>query len=65
VLIKLDWFAAILGGFVVVLSGWATLYLPDATFGGVADYFAVGTWGIALGSGVAVARRLLPLPSLG
>jgi hypothetical protein len=63
--VKIDVIAALVGGSLVVLSGWATLYLPDSTFGGLADYFAIGTWGIALGRGVAIARRLLPLPSLG
>lgn len=55
----LDWWVALVGGLVTVVSGYATQYLADATFGGLADYITIGTWGFALGSGVTVARRII------
>ena len=56
---RLDLWMGIAGGIIVVSTGFVTLYLQKATFGGPADYFTIATWGFSLGSGVSVAKRLL------
>jgi hypothetical protein len=61
---RLDRQIAWIGGAVVVTTGVVTLYLQKATFGGLADYLTVATWGFALGSGVNIAKRLIPLKSI-
>jgi hypothetical protein len=62
---RIDVAIAFIGGIVVVVTGFTTQYLQDATFGGWFDYLTIWTWAFALGSGVNVARRLFPLPTVG
>ena len=58
-----DRILGVVGGVVVVATGWAMLYLANETFGSASDYVGIITWGFGLGSGVQLARQLLPLPA--
>lgn len=48
---------SIITGLLVVLSGLATLYVPNESFGTVGDYLGALLWGTTLTAGVELARR--------
>lgn len=56
-----DFRFALASGVFVVASGMSLLYFSKATFGGIGDYLSVALWGTAVGEGVQLARRLLPV----